>query len=110
MCVYREEPLVVLYEHQGHADDGRAVLDAHSVDVRVHVCSSFPLQQVGPKDHRQVGSRHLVPGNLDDKRRRRLKANKQTKTRACDSTFLSESRKRDLVYIVWVTLIILFKS
>lgn len=85
MCVYREEPLVVLDEHQGHADDGRAVLDAHSVDVRVHVCSSLPLQQVGPKDHRQVGSRHLVPGNLDDKRKQ---TNRQKQERVTQHFYL----------------------
>lgn len=56
---------MVLDEHQRHIDDGRAVLDAHGVDVRTDVGSSFLLQQVGPEDHRQVGCRHLVAGDLD---------------------------------------------
>lgn len=64
---YREKPPVVLYEQQGHADDRRAVFDPHRVDVRTPV-ASFTLQQVGPKDHRKVGSSHLVTGNLDGER------------------------------------------
>lgn len=59
---HREEPPVVLYEHQGYADDGRTVLNPHR--VRAHVSPRLPLQQVGPKDHRQVSSSHLVTWDL----------------------------------------------
>lgn len=83
---YREEPLVVLYEHQRYVDDGRAVLDAHGVDVRTRVWSSFPLQQVGPEDHRQVGRRHLVTSDLNGETRRkwrRKKMHELTISRCC---------------------------
>lgn len=64
---YREEPPVVLDEHQRDADDGRAVLDAHG--VRTHVAPSFPLEQVRAEDHGQVSGCHLVTRNLRRKTR-----------------------------------------
>lgn len=54
---------MVLYEHQRDADDGRAVLDPHR--LRARVSSTFLLKQVRPKDHGQVGSRHLVSRDLE---------------------------------------------
>lgn len=68
MFLYREEPPVVLYEHQSDADDRRAVLDAHR--VRTHVSSSLLLQQVRPEDHRQVSGRHLVSRDLREEERK----------------------------------------
>lgn len=58
----REDPPVVLDEHQSDADDGRAVFDAHC--VRTHITTSFLLEQVRSEDHGQVSSCHFVSRNL----------------------------------------------
>lgn len=76
---YSEEPPVVLNEHQSHINDGSTVFDAHGVDVMVYVCASLLLQQVGPEDHREVGSCHLVPWNLQRKslRKQRMRRRRE---------------------------------